>query len=896
MLTTHIIQDPDIKLQVLDKFINESRQWVVNDLDTKFWLQSYLRNKKNIICSDHVLRASELWQKLLLDIDPSWQILPVELSPYLIEKWMSEILKKQNLNLSSKDFKKAYQTIGQILPLLSHEQGQEAIAEWFAQTQDAKERWYEWYQLGLFLWQKFKDNKIIPVDWMKAILINEFFDKIDHHPFVFDLGQDIDDVESELILNISRIIEVDLIIPESEIDNECYSHLISRSQTINYQNNQILAQRVYKKFPSQLAEVKDAVATVRSWLDQGLPASEIAIVSPIIENYWPTLCEYLMVEGIAFNKNIVSPLSQFEIFQTWMSKMRLAIDEMNNYDGEQIIFSSEEEPEIHYDQYLSLFENIYEVTDYKRSKIVQDKLPKPIKSSQKMQFSEFIKWAFSLMPENSWANLIERLPDFDKIYFIKEDLEIEKWVDFLAQYFSRNEFKINQGDSKGISVIGLSGALNRPLKKIYLMGLTEKSLKEKLDTALHWTDIESIKLQFGFNLPHADRTKTLDQLSWMERKSLEEIFFTLAETDFSGQFQAPSLYWLRGALDEKHSIELDMPKETRWDQLMANNPEMDWQLPESFFIKMNNMIDRDLGTVSGENTQISHLSLSASKFEEYFKCPFRFFAANALNLTNLPSLDLDIDAMTRGKLIHKICEILISKNQLTHNYVEIEELVEKARKSIDMPIYNNEIWTFLKPHYIQLTQQFINHEIKWRQDFPATKTYALEKSVDTKISLTEDGISFSKDGLIPFRGFIDRIDTNGENQFVIIDYKSTGSKLTQYGSWLKNGKIQLALYSLAIIEGALDGEAKDVVAAFYFVIKGLDRTKGFVINEADPDFLSSKKMDRHALEDLLSETKIKVGEMLADIIAGKMQPKPHDENICETCDWNKICRYPHLNH
>lgn len=896
MLTCHITQGPDLKTQVIESLIDKDCRWIVSDLETKFWMQSVLRGHHSIICSDHVLRASELWQNFLLKIDPEWQILPPQLAQFLIEKWMIEILNQNEFKLSNKDCRRAYQTIGQILPLLSHFQGADAMNDWFAESEAAKERWYDWYQMGLLLWQRFLEKKLIPMEWMKAVLLNEPVETLSQNHFVFDLGLDIDDVESELILNLSRGMDVDVIIPESEIENETYSDLISRCQPINYERKHSLGKRVYKKFPSQLSEVKEAVTKVRTWLDDGVEASDIAIVSPAIENYWPTLSEYLEVEGVEVDKSVVTPLSQFEIYQSWLAKMRLSLNEMKLSDGQQIVFSEVDKPIVNYDKFVSLFTNVYEIEDYSRLEVLQQQIPHRVDPNEQVSFDLFLKWSIHLLDQKDWWSLVKRFPDFDEVMVVQEKLSYKKWLEFFENYFSRTEEKIKSGQEGGVAILLPSAALNRPFKKIFVMGLSENNITEKQDTALHWTDIESIKIKFGFNLPHADRFKMLDKLRWLDLKNCEEIYLSLAETDFSGQFQAPSLYWLKGAIESEHTMSLDSPGHTRWDQLMGADPFCDWSKTSLDANLITEFLKRDRGDVKCEGAQLPSLSLSASSLEEYFKCPFRFFAQKGLGLSQLPSLDLDIDYMTRGRLIHKICEDLLASDQLTKTPQEIEALVEHARAAIDMPIYNNEIWSFLKPFYLELTQNFIKFELEWRNKFPKTKTLHLEKSLKTKIALAEDGFHFSEKGEIPFRGVIDRIDSNGEGQVAILDYKTSGAGLRQYGSWLKNGKLQLALYSLALMEGVAQSKLENVVGAFYYVMKGLERSKGFVLKDADSEFLPSKKMSREDLDQLLLEMKEKVGSMVRSIINGETGPEPHEDKICETCEWNKICRYPQLNH
>ena len=895
MLSCHKLSHPDQKNLVLKSFLDQETYWVVNDLTAKFWMQTYLRQNLNqIICGDVVLRASELWHQLLLKRDPQWQIITPDLAQFFIEKWLPEGIKLHDLSISNKDRSKAYQTIGQILPLLCHFQGEDALEEWFEGSEDAKDRWYEWYKAGRFLWNKFSEKKMIPSEWIKGLLIHEELE-FPSSRIVIDLGLDIDDVEGELILNLSRITDVEVIVPHTDEPIEAYEDLMSRCQPNFYDDESFEVQRVYKKLPSMLSEVKDAVAQVRQWLDEGVSIDRIALVSPAIENYWPTLSEYLLVEGIPADKNIVSPLSQFEVYQSWLSSIRFALSRVQASDGQQFFYTDDLEPEISYANYKQLFKNVYEKDDFNRLDEAKKKLPSSINPEDQVSFGEFINWSMELFKADDSQSLDKLLQNFDEIYIVDETLSYEKWLEFFENYFSRSEKTIERWEGEGLAILSPSGVLNLEVDKLIFLGLSEANLVESQQTSLHWTDIESIKIKFGFNLPHADRNKTLQLLSWIEKKNMTEVIHYHAETDFSGQFQSPSLYWLKGAVDKGHDLEIEAPKLTRWDELMLFSESEDLNRDKEQLQSLEKFIDRDLGVLPTPQAEMNISSLSSSSLEEYFKCPFRFFAQKSLHLTDLPSLDLDIDYMTRGRLIHKICEEVVKGQNFKLNDDQLINLVDQSRIDIEMEVYDEKMWEFFRPFYLKMARRFMEFENQWRSEFPGTETYATEKFIKTKIAVKDNKVFFTAEEGINFRGVIDRIDKNSKGQYVILDYKSSNSGLTAYKSWLNNGKLQLALYSLAMQEGAVTGEAENVVGAFYYVIKNLERSKGFVTNEATPDFLPSKKMTPEDRDQLLEDTRTLTFNIVDNIKRGEIEPRPHDLKICNDCQWNKVCRYPNLN-
>ena len=192
------------------------------------------------------------------------------------------------------------------LPVLGHPHGHDFMERWFQKDPKARERCYSWFQMGIWLWQQFNEKKLIPKTWVKAVLINHQMDRVDR-PIVFDLDLDLDDMESELILNLSRLQEVNVIVPGLDFVHKpgsSYYNLLSCCQPkSNLAAKNHKTHILFRQYPSMLSEVKEAVAQVRKWIDEKevLP-HEVGIVSPVIENYWPTLSEFLTMEGIPAKK------------------------------------------------------------------------------------------------------------------------------------------------------------------------------------------------------------------------------------------------------------------------------------------------------------------------------------------------------------------------------------------------------------------------------------------------------------------------------------------------------------------------------------------------------------------------------------------------------------------
>jgi CRISPR/Cas system-associated exonuclease Cas4 (RecB family) len=117
---------------------------------------------------------------------------------------------------------------------------------------------------------------------------------------------------------------------------------------------------------------------------------------------------------------------------------------------------------------------------------------------------------------------------------------------------------------------------------------------------------------------------------------------------------------------------------------------------------------------------------------------------------------------------------------------------------------------------------------------------------------------------------------------------------------LKNNKIQLLLYAMAVERGLSDLSARPVLAALYYVARPLGRDLGFKVDDVEQGLYDTagrahNKIGSAAKERLFQETSELVKNAVARILEGDFKPQPREKKTCDHCEWSGLCRAPHLN-
>ncbi len=955
MLKLEFLAQADDVLLHFAKFDPMSSTWLVSDLRSKLYLQKKCIQNEVFLPGDSFLRASELWRKILLRVRPELQVISREFALTLIGDHMSRLTSGWARSPGAPQT--AYQYLTQLMPLLSHVESYELMQTWFTENEESHVRWGHWYELCRELWSIFLQEGFVVAPWISGVLVNEpGLEEVWGRDLYVELGAELNQIESELLIRLSKKNDVTVFVPNPVWRKDfaktlwAYDHLIANipnlkwpamaAATVDSKNhgefsdvkNSKIGRKKFKKMTTMLGEVKEAIVQVREWLEQGTSATEISIVAPDIEVYWPVLRPYLEIEGIPVNKDLQSQLHTFLDFSRWLAQMRMQSGSVDEVDLELVVF--DQNPVLSFERFRVLFSHIYDQRDFSREVQIEKIFSQTLSQEALLSRDEFVawslKWAASEATElpqrsemrNDMVN-VERLEILFKRFLAEVPesarLQLRQWLNYLQQLASRIDVVVDdaktQAKQDGVNVVSIGSAQASPASKIVMMGLTEPALRSHIDTSIVFADVLSIRHHTGFQMFSADQSKLAFEAKWVMHNERREYLLMVPETDFSGSVQAPAWMWLEGAIIQDPTLAVSIPQKTRWDDVQQAGLSVIGEI-RGWSETRSNILAKALRWDMGEEElpllqSVPLSQVSASGLEAYLECPFVFAATRLFRLSDDPVLDLDVDAATRGRLMHAILQNVIHKSfNPAISDAELDGIFENIRKEKKLEFGEEKIWLRIKQQNLELLKKVIAFEIEWRKNWPETQTEFTELRIQGFLDLTTGELSTDeREGTLRVSGSIDRVDVDKAGRAVIIDYKSSANSLSQFGSWLANDQLQLLFYSQALEHGlgqtvaselGASAVKREVVGAFYYVPRSLNREMGFKVTDQEQNLFSAddrkkNKLSKIEKEKLIGQLNEKVADVVQHMKRGYFQAIPKDKKTCTTCQWSLLCRAPHLS-
>ena len=226
---------------------------------------------------------------------------------------------------------------------------------------------------------------------------------------------------------------------------------------------------------------------------------------------------------------------------------------------------------------------------------------------------------------------------------------------------------------------------------------------------------------------------------------------------------------------------------------------------------------------------------SATAFETYAACPYRYFLSRRLHIepTDSPETEVALDALSFGTLIHDVLEkFALWRMEYGSDYTSQSEQETWLRSATishveslkeETPGRSEGAWKIELSRAWLILRQWLRREPDTANQ-PDMRQVEAEYSFGGARSGTESEppveVRTVSGKTVKFRGQVDRVDISEDGSRVIVyDYKSGGD--TSYsgldGDPVKKGtKLQLPLYSKAVSQKYPDA---DIQASYWFVKK-----------------------------------------------------------------------------
>jgi len=902
------------KQKIFDSIHPDKTTWIVADVQSRSFLQNQLLEKHGRIEESTVVITNELWKELLFLSDPEYRLVSEDLARSLIWEWVRPL--RLSWAKTPASARRILKMLEHLSPILAHHGNENLLVEWFRSNPESIFRWQHWFEVGKRIWQQFEERKWALAIWIPSILVQpERQRPVWHRKMVFDLGVRISPIEIQLIRELSREQDVEVIVPKPEwadaFVTTCEPYRLiedtpdKKSEPMTPELVNFSSKPTYRRFSTHLAEVKEATAQVRAWLDNGVKPSAIAIVSPDTEVYGSALTAFLEEEGIPIQKTPSDPLHSHPDVARWLSEIRLRLNRFNKKDLEVHLFQDVEEANVSYDEFRRLFGRFYDVDDLGRWPELKEKLA--VNRDLRLTQREFLNWSLRLCPRHADLELIVSLvSEFARDGILDLDLSVEVWLGMLEDLAARLVLQPAAIDREGVYILNLGATEWAAVTHVCFLNASENVLRRWNDSPFSSAEANKLLKDLGFAVSSHEAQPSEFELCWFMNRPWQAVEFYFAGCNFAGEALTPSRFWLLGAHGAGDWKSVSSPRVTRWDEIQHAPFDKlaslrDWN--DNKKNQTQKSMQQDLGLEKHDLIPRSPWRLSASSIEQFQRCGFIFAAQKVFRLNDEPCLDLDLDRMSRGRLMHRMfANLTVEPFRADWTDEELIAMVDESRKQEEIQFGDEQLWPPVRQAHMRLARQFLQMENDWRKKFPKTKTLQAEMKFECGWNSEEKKwvAGNAADFPVGFSGRIDRIDGDNDGHYALIDYKSSVGALRNWNSWIENDQLQLAIYADLLEQGLTPLEKGLVEAAVYYVCKAESRTKGYYLKDSSGELFAIEPRMRNTVttekrEELFANVREVVGQTVEKIASGEFEPKPKDLSTCKECAWNRLCRAPHLS-
>ncbi len=486
-----------------------------------------------------------------------------------------------------------------------------------------------------------------------------------------------------------------------------------------------------------------------------------------------------------------------------------------------------------------------------------------------------------------------------------------EWLFLLKKTFMHTRFQVPPEDEGGVQILGLEESMGHPWKEIYLGGLVDNTFPQRLPQNIFLPErtletmgvrtLEKARLTAAYHfyriLLSAEKVTLTYPENEGDRPTVPSPFLReLGPLREAGLLTTSSGIQFSLKIEESNSL----PELAKAIGLAGDRTGLTDRIPAT--IDGIAGIRSAVADVPPETTPALPPQLKSefrvTELDRYLTCPYDYFVRYILRLEPLEEVTEDISPLDRGSKVHAILRnfYLSWKKPVTReDRKEAQELLRDLAasafdKDADTVRNRREKNIFLDV----MAERFLDaEEAFWKQGM-------LPEFLEQKIeSFT---LPLSHGELVTIRGTIDRIDVDGNGNFVIVDYKTGNYPLPKMTP--DQDIFQLPVYAV-MARTALRGKGPLItnpIGLAYYDLAGKTgagaRDVVLFNKEARDDHPSSKPKaspkSAAEFETILKQSIDKARKAVEGILAGEFPSTPKDENKCRFCPNEMLCEKEEL--
>ncbi|MBK7364491.1 MAG: PD-(D/E)XK nuclease family protein [Nitrosomonas sp.] len=466
--------------------------------------------------------------------------------------------------------------------------------------------------------------------------------------------------------------------------------------------------------------------------------------------------------------------------------------------------------------------------------------------------------AFQLI--RAWREL---LVEFAALDWVMSEMTATDAVNLLNQMTSQRIFQ-PQVDNPAIQILGPLEAQGIEFDYLWVAGLHDGAWPVRFDP----NPFIPISIQRKYQTPHSSEHRELAVATQQMHRilgSADEAIVSYPEFDEKSVLRPSPLIKTFTAMDAHQLALSNIPL---WrDIIYAQSQKEEIQYDAAPSVKMTSM------------------SGGSRVFELQAACPFRAFAELRLHAYPQGKVQMGLNAMVRGNLVHQVMEKIWGR---LHSHQQLMTLSETQLANLVRTQVTLAIDGIQAKYPYTLTKRFRMIEIE-RISAQIDQWLALEKTrTPFEVTSREQAIEIALSGL-KIKLKIDRIDTLDDGRQIIIDYK-TGNVSPSEWFGDRPDKPQLPLYSLAVANQQLAGIVFAQLRVDQIAFSGIVAKEGLLLKVKSFDkFLQTQEISDWSA--VITRWQSVLENLAQQFLSGQADVSPKKyPNTCQHCSLQVLCR------